>query len=60
MSTQEITIAYTKIIVNKPNALLFDCEGDQVWLPKSQIKINNKEQKITMPEWLFKKTFPNG
>ena len=49
MSTQEITIAYTKILSNRPNAMLFDCEGDAVWLPKSQIKINSKEQKITLP-----------
>jgi len=32
---------FAKALVNKPghNAILFDCEGDKTWLPRSCVKI---------------------
>jgi hypothetical protein len=37
-------------------AILFDCEGDQVWLPKSAIKIIDKES-ILVQEWIYNQKF---
>lgn len=36
---------FAKVLVNKPenNAILFDCEGDKVWIPRSTVKVINKE-----------------
>ena len=50
---------FAKALVDKPenNAILFDCEGDKVWLPRSTVKVINLE-KIILQEWLFKQKFP--
>ena len=37
-------------------AILFDCEGDQVWLPKSSVKIVDSES-ILVQEWIYKQKF---
>ena len=29
----------------------------EVWLPKSQIEVDEKEKEITMPGWLYRKHF---
>ena len=38
------------------NSYLFDCEGDKVWLPKSTVKIIDKET-ILVQEWIYKQKF---
>ena len=47
-----------KAIVNKPEnrAILFDCEGDKMWLPKSCVKIINNES-ILLQEWIYNQRF---
>lgn len=49
---------FAKALVNKPenNAILFDCEGDKVWIPKSCVKIVDSES-ILLQEWMFKQKF---
>jgi hypothetical protein len=37
-------------------SILFNCEGDQHWLPKSCIRIVDKDS-ILIQEWLFNKNF---
>lgn len=39
-------------------AILFDCEGDNVWLPKSSVKIIDKES-ILVQDWIYKQKFEN-
>lgn len=50
---------FAKALVDKPenNAILFDCEGDKVWLPRSTVKVINRET-ILLQEWIFKQKFP--
>lgn len=43
-------------ILQKDKAILFDCEGDEVWLPKSCVSIENSEI-ILIQEWLYKQKF---
>ena len=40
-------------------SIRFNCEGDLVWLPKSQINFDAEKKEIEMPKWLARKTFPN-
>lgn len=47
---------YAKKLKEIDKAILFDCEGDKVWLPKSCIKIVSNEA-ILIEEWLFKQRF---
>lgn len=49
---------FAKVLVNKPenNAILFDCEGDKVWIPRSTVKVINKET-ILIQEWIYKQKF---
>lgn len=37
-------------------AILFDCEGDKHWFPKSCIKVLSKES-ILVQKWLYDQTF---
>ena len=49
-----------KILASKlkefDKAILFDCEGDKVWLPKSCIKIIDRDS-ILIQDWLYKQKF---
>lgn len=47
-----IIIAAT-LIRETPKAYFLDLEGTEVWLPKSQVKFNAKEQKVEVPTWLL-------
>ena len=39
-------------------AWLLNCEGDQIWFPKSHTRIDAKKSTVTMPNWLFEEKFP--
>ena len=47
---------YARQIKELDKAILFDCEGDFVWLPKSTIKIVDS-QTILIQEWIYKIKF---
>ena len=49
---------FAKALVNKPenNAILFDCEGDKVWIPRSTVKVLDRET-ILIQEWFYKQKF---
>jgi len=49
---------FAKALVNKPghNAILFDCEGDKTWLPRSCVKIIDNET-ILLQEWMYNQKF---
>ena len=52
-----ITIA-AKYIKETAAAYYLDCEGDKVWVPKSKVTFN--DNKLTLPDWLYKEKFPEG
>jgi len=37
-------------------AILFDCEGDKVWLPKKCVKIIDNDTTLVQ-EWIYKQKF---
>lgn len=47
---------FAKKLTETNKAILFDCEGDQVWLPKNSIKVLTKDT-ILIEEWLYKQKF---
>jgi len=52
-------IDYINIIRETKLAIYVATEGGgAVWLPKSEIHIDEEDLEITMPEWLFKDKFP--
>ncbi len=47
---------YARQLKALDKAILFDCEGDKVWLPKSGVKKIDNET-ILVQEWLYKQKF---
>lgn len=47
---------FAKKIKEFDKAILFDCEGDKEWLPKSAIRIIDTET-ILIQEWLYNQKF---
>jgi hypothetical protein len=47
---------FARKMIVKDRAILFDCESDEVWLPKSCIKILDDET-ILIQEWLYNQNF---
>ena len=46
---------YTEILQETAAAYLFDIDGDgkrQVWIPKSQIELDEKNKNFNIPAWL--------
>lgn len=41
-------------------AILVEVEGEQVWLPLSQIDVDREGLKVVMPVWLYDKKFCEG
>ena len=44
-------------ITESKAAWRLDCEGDKIWVPKSEVYFNKDEQSLVMPEWLYKEKF---
>lgn len=40
------------------NSVLFNCEGDLIWLPKKHITYNKEKSEVRAPLWLLKSKFP--
>lgn len=59
MSDQTTTIRFNKILSETDKAYYLDCEGDHKWMPKSQVTVDEKKKTVTMPDWLFAKSFPD-
>lgn len=47
------------LVKETDKSLLLDCEGDQVWFPKSQVNFNDDKKELEAPRWLLKEKFPN-
>lgn len=49
----KVIIIPAVLVAETLKAYLLDCEGDEVWFPKSQVKFNAKESKVEVPTWLL-------
>jgi hypothetical protein len=47
---------FARKIKELDKAILFDCEGDRLWLPQNCIRIVD-ENTILIQEWLYKEKF---
>jgi hypothetical protein len=57
----EETALEVEIIRQTEKAILINHAGQQVWLPKSKIRIeplNGQLFKVSIPSWLFERKFP--
>jgi len=48
-------ISYEELAVDALKAYLFDIDGDKkrmVWIPKSQIELDEKSKTFNIPRWL--------
>ena len=46
-------IIKAELIKETPAAWLLNCEGDEVWFPKSQVKFNKWNSTVEVPTWLM-------
>ena len=63
---EDEVVDYLEVVTDTMLAILFKCRvpfGNgrtremEVWLPKSQIEVDEKSKEITMPGWLYRKHF---
>ena len=54
-----VKIRETKIMSTK-KALYLNCEGDEVWIPRSLCVFNDDEQTVLVSEWFYENKFPEG
>lgn len=56
MSHDDIITIHADILQFTPSAVLIECDGNKVWLPKAQIDFNGErgdtDVPISLPEWL--------
>lgn len=45
---------YAKVILDnkKYRSILFNCEGDQIWIPRTIVQVN-KDDTILVQEWFY-------
>lgn len=50
---EEVTVDYDDMKTETAKAYLFQIDGSNIWLPKSQvIDLDLQQQYVTIPEWL--------
>jgi hypothetical protein len=47
-------------LTETPRAYYMDCEGDQLWIPKSVCKLVPKDKAIVIKEWWYNQNFTNS
>lgn len=52
-------IIEAKLIHETTLAWLLDCEGDQAWFSKSQVRFDKDKEELEAPSWILKEKFPN-
>lgn len=45
-------VEYEDIVSETQRGILFQINGEEHWLPRSQIEVDTDAKVITMPEWL--------
>lgn len=51
-SLADVEYDFVKLDDPAKKAILFRIEGKDVWLPRSQIEVDEDQKMVTMPEWL--------
>jgi len=54
MQEEQMELEYDNILKETISAVLLVIEGDEYWMPKSQIILDKKDQTIELPIWLAK------
>ena len=49
---ETVDIDYDTLKHRTPKATLLIIDKEEIWLPNSQITVNEDENTVTMPEWL--------
>lgn len=52
-------IIEASIVRMSAKSACFDCEGDIVWFPKSQLNWDPKKNELEIPRWLAREKFPD-
>lgn len=52
-------IIEASIVRMSSKSVCFDCEGDLIWFPKSQLNWNAEENELEIPRWLAREKFPD-
>lgn len=47
-----ITLKLTPLRESDKAVMVENLNGDKVWLPKSQVEVDEQDKEIQMPEWL--------
>jgi len=53
--TKLVDVSYESIEMETEKAILFMVGGDEVWIPRSILELDEKKKVITIPEWFAKK-----
>lgn len=54
----ELITIEAKLIKELDKAWFLDCEGDEVWFPKSMCNFIEKNEELIAPKWLLMEKFP--
>ncbi len=49
---EELTFDYEEIVVETNKAVLIKIDDEEIWFPSSQVKIDQQDQTVYIPEWL--------
>jgi len=51
----DVYVHYDKKKRETEAAILFVIDGEEIWLPKSQIEYDSQDKVVIVPEWLARK-----
>jgi hypothetical protein len=57
---QSATRITATVIKEYEKATLYDCEGDEVWVPHSVSRYNAEEEELDIQDWFFQKLENEG
>lgn len=55
MADNEVSLVFDQVDKETEAAYCLVFDTDKVWLPKSQVRIYEKNKKVFLPEWLAEK-----
>ncbi len=57
LSFQNPVVIKAELLLETEKALYLNCEGDQIWFPRSQVYFDKSESKLTLEEWMYNTKF---
>lgn len=52
MTNPKILTLDVDLLVDRPAAMMVECNGKKEWVPKSQCEYDGGDQTLQIPEWL--------